>query len=197
MSLPASLAVNVDATGSDAADTAKSNGGSFEVDGSATLAVAGEVSGSGILRKSGTGTLVFTGDVAKTGEFNVKAGTVVFGGAFTNGNANAIVRTGAAIGGAGIVKKAEFEDGADFAVDPEQSEPLSIGTLVLDGALALRVSGTAVPDRFPVAKVGSISGTLPETAVAQLTGGGSRHVNLTLSDGVIYASAIPFVMVVR
>lgn len=197
MALPASLAVNVDATGNDAADTAKSNGGSFEVDGSATLAVTGEVSGSGILRKSGTGTLVFTGDVAKTGEFNVKAGTVVFGGAFTNGNANAIVRTGAAIGGAGTVKKAEFEDGAGIAVDPERSEPLSIGTLVLDGALALRVSGAAVPERFPVAKVDSISGSLPETAVARSADGRSRHVNLTLADGVIYASSVPFVLVVR
>lgn len=197
MALPAAVAVNVDATGSNASDTAKSNGGTFEVDDGATLTVPGEVFGAGILRKSGAGTLAFTGDIAKTGQFNVKEGTVVFGGTFTNGNANAIVRAGAAIGGSGTVRTAEFEDGAGLAVNPDQAEPLSLGTLVIDGDLTLRVSETAVPDRFHVAKAGSISGSFPEKAIAQFADGRTRHMKLSLADGVIYASTIPFVMVVR
>lgn len=194
--IPASVALVVENTGTVSTDTARTNGGTFEVADGETLVAGAAPSGDGIVRKTGAGTLRLAAGCNTTGQFNVKEGTVLFDGSFASGDANAVVRDGAAIGGTGTVKKAQFEDGSLFAVDLDAAEPLTIDTLVLAGEPALAVSGSSLPDRFAVAKVGSISGTLPEKVVAQLSGG-SRHVNLTLSDGVIYASAIPFVMVVR
>ena len=194
--IPASVALVVENTGTVSTDTARTNGGTFEVADGETLVAGAAPSGDGIVRKTGAGTLRLAAGCNTTGQFNVKEGTVLFDGSFASGDANALVRDGAAIGGTGTVKKAQFEDGSLFAVDLDAAEPLTIDTLVLAGEPALAVSGSSLPDRFAVAKVGSISGTLPEKVVAQLSGG-SRHVNLTLSDGVIYASAIPFVMVVR
>ncbi|MBR3086381.1 MAG: hypothetical protein IKH04_08260 [Kiritimatiellae bacterium] len=195
--IPASVAIVVENTGTVSTDTARTNGGTFEVANGETLVAGAAPSGDGIVRKTGAGTLRLAAGCNTTGQFNVKEGTVLFDGSFASGDANAVVRDGAAIGGTGTVKKAQFEAGSLFAVDLDAAEPLTIDTLVLAGEPALAVSGSSLPDRFAVAKVGSISGTLPEKVVAQLSGGGSRHVNLTLSDGVIYASAIPFVMVVR
>ena len=194
--IPASVALVVENTGTVSTDTARTNGGTFEVADGETLVAGAAPSGDGIVRKTGAGTLRLAAGCNTTGQFNVKEGTVLFDGSFASGDANAVVRDGTAIGGTGTVKKAQFEDGSLFAVDLDAAEPLTIDTLVLAGEPALAVSGSSLPDRFAVAKVGSISGTLPEKVVAQLSGG-SRHVNLTLSDGVIYASAIPFVMVVR
>lgn len=195
--IPASVALVVENTGTVSTDTARTNGGTFEVADGETLVAGAAPSGDGIVRKTGAGTLRLAAGCNTTGQFNVKEGTVLFDGSFASGDANAIVRAGAAVGGTGTVKKAQFEDGSLFAVDLDAAEPLTIDTLVLAGEPALAVSGSSLPDRFAVAQVGSISGTLPEKVVAHLSGGGSRHVNLTLSDGVIYASDIPFVMIVR
>ncbi|MBR1608536.1 MAG: hypothetical protein IJ678_02840 [Kiritimatiellae bacterium] len=195
--IPASVALVVENTGTVSTDTARTNGGTFEVAEGETLVAGAAPSGDGIVRKTGAGTLRLAAGCNTTGQFNVKEGTVLFDGSFASGDANAIVRAGAAIGGTGTVKKAQFEDGSLFAVDLDAAEPLTIDTLVLAGEPALAVSGSSLPDRFAVARVGTLSGTLPETVVARIAGGASRHVNLTLSDGVIYASSVPFVLIVR
>ncbi|MBR1836018.1 MAG: autotransporter-associated beta strand repeat-containing protein [Kiritimatiellae bacterium] len=198
--IPATVAVNVDGAGSDAASTATTNGGTFEVADGETLAVEGVVSGNGILRKTGAGTLRLAAANTTTGQTNVKEGTLLVDGSLVNGTAEAIVRSGAFIGGAGSVKTVELEDGAGLAVPAGQSSPLEIANLTLDGGIALAIDDPDALDggRVAVAKVGAIVGTVPaKPSSATIGGKATSSISLALDGGTIYASRSPFVLIVR
>lgn len=195
--IPASVKVNVDEAGSNSANTAKTNGGTFEVADGQTLTVAGVVSGNGILRKDGAGTLRLTAANTKTGQMNVKAGTLLVDGSLANGTANVIVRTGAFLGGVGTVKTVELEDGAGLAVSAGQTAPVSIDTLTIDGGVALALTDGEGDGRFAVAKIGAVNGTLPEKASARFPYGRVRNVRLSLKDGVLYADEIGMTLILR
>ena len=177
--IPASVAVNVDNAGSDEASTATTNGGTFEVADGETLAVAGVVSGNGILRKAGAGTLLLDGA-------NTLSTTLAVNEGF--------------IGGTGSIGAVKIADGAGFAVPAGQTSPLEIANLTLDGGVAISIEDEAslAGGRVAVAKVGNLSGTFPSGPSSATVGGkASGSVTLTLDGDTIYVSRSPFVLVVR
>jgi len=137
------------------------------------------VSGSGILRKTGAGTLLLDAENTLAGPLVVSQGLV---------------------GGAGKVGAVELADGAGFRVSATQAAPFEIGTLTIDGDIALDIANFAAAnaDRIAVAKVGTLSGMLPGSPVSMtIDGRESKSLRLSLSGGVIYAERCPFVMIVR
>lgn len=179
-SLPAATEVIVRNDGAVAGSEDLTNGGTISVDEGLTLAVPGVVSGAGVLRKTGGGTLLLDGANTLSGTLEVRAGL---------------------LGGAGSVESVSLADGAGFAVDATQAAPFEIGTLALNGDVAIKITDYAAGsfDRVAVAKVGAISGELPQTAVpATLNGRAKNNVTLSYSGGVLYAGLTsPFILVVR
>ena len=166
--IPAATGVNVDAAGSVAGDENKTNGGTFEVDTNKVLIVAGVVSGGGILRKTGAGALRLDAE---------------------NTISTAVVVKEGFIGGAGKVTAVELEDGAGFDVSATQATPFEIGTLTVDGGIALNIRNAAGVDisRIAVAKVGTLTGALGNVK-ATVDGGRGGSYNLSVEGGILYAA---------
>ena len=166
--IPAATGVNVDAAGSVAGDEDKTNGGTFEVDAGKVLDVAGVVSGGGILRKTGAGALRLDAE---------------------NTISTAVVVKEGFIGGAGKVTAVELEDGAGFDVSATQATPFEIGTLTVDGGIALNIRNAAGVDisRIAVAKVGTLTGALGNVK-ATVDGGRGGSYNLSVEGGILYAA---------
>ncbi len=179
-SLPAATEVVVKNAGAVAGSEDLTNGGTISVDAGLTLTVPGVVSGAGVLRKTGGGTLLLDGANTLSGTLEVRAGL---------------------LGGVGSVESVSLADGAGFAVDATQAAPFEIGTLALNGDVAIEITDYAAGsfDRVAVANVGAISGELPQTAVpATLNGRAKNNVTLSYSGGVLYAGLTsPFILVVR
>ena len=152
------------------------NGGTIEVDEGQTLAVNGVVSGAGVLRKTGAGTLLLNAENTISGNVVVKAGYV---------------------GGTGKVTTLELADGAGFDVSATQATPFEIGTLVVDGGIALNIRDAVNADlgRIAVAKVGALSGTLGDARATV----GNRHAtyNLSIEGGILYATKKGMVLSIR
>ena len=177
--IPAATEVIVNNIGGVSGSEDLTNGGTFEVDDALTLTVSGVVSGSGILRKTGAGTLLLDAENTLAGPLVVSQGLV---------------------GGAGKVGAVELADGAGFRVSATQAAPFEIGTLTIDGDIALDIANFAAAnaDRIAVAKVGTLSGMLPGSPVSMtIDGRKSKSLWLSLSGGVIYAERSPFVIIVR
>ena len=175
-----SAPVVVNSTGSVAGNEDLTNGGTVEVDAGQTLAVNGVVSGAGILRKTGTGTLLLNAENTISGNVVVKQGL---------------------IGGAGKVTSSELADGAGFAVNALQATPFEIGTLTIDGDIALAITNAAGnADRIAIAKVGTLSGgslSGHKVTTATIDGRNTSSLQLSLSGGVLYASRSPLIMVMK
>ncbi len=175
--IPASVVVkNVGAV---AGNEELTNGGTIIVDEGQTLTVAGVVSGAGILRKAGAGTMLLDAENTIAAPVVVKQGL---------------------IGGAGKVNAVELEDGAGFDVSATQAAPIEIGTLTIDGGIALNITDFAAAhsDRVAVAKVVTLSGTLPDSPGSlTIDGRVSKSLSLFLSNGVIYAERCPFILTLR
>jgi len=174
---PAATRFVVNNNGSVAGSEEKTNGGTFLVDAGQTLTVNGVVSGAGILRKTGAGTLRLMAQNTLDGNLIVKAGN---------------------IGGTGKVNKIELADGAGFDVSATQATPFEVGSLIVDGAIALHIRDAANADlsRIAVAKVGTLTGTLA-SAKATVDGGRGGTYRLSISNGILYAAKPGFVLVVR
>lgn len=166
--IPAATGVNVDAAGSVVGDEDKTNGGTFEVDTNKVLTVAGVVSGGGILRKTGAGALRLDAE---------------------NTISTAVVVKEGFIGGAGKVTAVELEDGAGFDVSATQATPFEIGTLTVDGGIALNIRNAAGVDisSIAVAKVGTLTGTLGNVK-ATVDGGKGGSYKLSVEGGILYAA---------
>ena len=166
--IPATVGVNVDAAGSVAGDEVKTNGGTFEIDAGKVLDVAGVVSGGGILRKTGAGALRLDAE---------------------NTISTAVVVKEGFIGGAGKVTAVELEDGAGLDVSATQATPFEIGTLTVDGGIALNIRNAAGVDisRIAVAKVGTLTGSLGNVK-ATVDGGRGGSYNLSVEGGILYAA---------
>lgn len=179
-SLPAATEVVVKNAGAVAGSEDLTNGGTISVDEGLALTVPGVISGAGILRKTGGGTLLLGGANTLSGTLDVREGL---------------------LGGTGSVESVSLADGAGFAVDATQAAPFEIGTLALNGDVAIEITNYAAGsfDRVAVANVGAISGELPKTAVpATLNGRAKNNVTLSYSGGVLYAGLTsPFILVVR
>lgn len=178
--LPAATEVVVRNDGAVVGGEELTNGGTISVDEGLTLTVPGVVSGAGVLRKTGGGTLLLDGANTLSGTLEVRAGL---------------------LGGVGSVESVSLVDGAGFVVDATQATPFEIGTLALNGDVAIEITDYAAGsfDRVAVANVGAISGELPQTAVpATLNGRAKNNVTLSYSGGVLYAGLTsPFILVVR
>ena len=166
--IPATVGVNVDAAGSVVGDEDKTNGGTFEVDTNKVLTVAGVVSGGGILRKTGAGALRLDAENTISTAVAVKEGF---------------------IGGTGKVAAVELNDGAGFDVSATQATPLEIGTLTVDGGIALNIRNAAGADisRIAVAKVGTLTGSLGKVK-ATVDGGRGGIYKLSVKNGILYAT---------
>ena len=198
--IPAATRIAVDTKGSNAADTLRTNGGSFLVDDGLTLTVNGPVSGSGILRKIGAGTLRLTAAAnAYSGTASSQAGTMLVDGALTNASANA--KSGAFIGGVGKVKSLTMEDGSGFAIATGQATPLEAGTLTVAGSVVVRLDSASdfSAGRVALAKVGTLAGTLTKANRATICAGSQTIANgtLTISNGILYAAQGSTVILVR
>ena len=136
----------------------------------------GVVSGAGVLRKTGAGTLLLNAENTISGNVVVKAGYV---------------------GGTGKVATLELADGAGFDVSATQATPFEIGSLTVNGTIALNICDAANVDirKVAVAKVGSLTGTLGDVRATV----GNRHANYSLSfkDGVLYATKKGLVIAIR
>ena len=159
--------VVVNNIGSVAGSEDLTSGGTIEVDAGQTLTVNGVVSGAGILRKTGAGALLLNAENTISG--------------------NVVVRQGF-VGGAGKVTSVELADGAGLDVSAIQATPFEIGTLVVDGGIALNIRDAVNADlgRIAVAKVGALSGTLGDARATV----GNRHAtyNLSIEGGILYAT---------
>lgn len=166
--IPATVGVNVDAAGSVAGSEDTTNGGTFEVDENKVLAVAGVVSGGGILRKTGAGALRLDAENTIAAPIVVKQGF---------------------IGGMGKVASVELRDGAGFDVSATQSAPFEIGSLTVDGSIELNIRDAANVDisRIAIAKVGTLTGALG-TAKATVDGVRGGSYVLSASDGILRAT---------
>ena len=166
--IPAATRIVVNDTGSVAGNEEQTNGGTFLVDAGQTLTVNGVVSGSGILRKTGTGTLRLMAENTISGNVVVKSGN---------------------IGGTGKVNTLELEDGAGFDVSATQATPFEIGSLTVDGGIALNIRNAAGMDigRIAVAKVGTLTGTLGNVK-ATVDGGRGGSYKLSVEGGILYAA---------
>ena len=198
--IPAATRIAVDTKGSNAADTLRTNGGSFLVDDGQTLTVNGPVSGSGILRKIGAGTLRLTAAAnAFSGTASSQTGTMLVDGALTNASVNA--KSGAFIGGVGKVKSLTMEDGSGFAVATGQATPLEAGTLTVAGSVVVRLDSASdfSAGRVALAKVGTLAGTLTKANRATICADGQTIANgtLTISNGILYAAQGGTVILVR
>ena len=168
--------VVVNNVGSVAGSEEQTNGGTIEVDEGETLTVNGVVSGAGILRKTGAGALLLNAENTISG--------------------NVVVRQGF-VGGAGKVTSVELADGAGLDVSAIQATPFEIGTLVVDGGIALNIRDAVNADlgRIAVAKVGALSGTLGDARATV----GNRHAtyNLSIEGGILYATKKGTVLSIR
>ena len=177
--IPAGTIVAVRNTGTVSGSEELTNGGTFLVDVGQTLTVAGIVSGDGILRKTGAGALRFNAENTISAPVVVKEGF---------------------IGGVGKVAAVELKDGTGFDVSATQATPLEIGALTIDGGIVLNITDFAAANsgKIAVARVGALSGTLPDSPVSStIDGRPSKSLRLSLSGGVIYAERSPFVVIVR
>lgn len=177
--IPAGTTVTVRNAGTVSGSEELTNGGTFLVDAGQTLTVAGVVSGNGILRKTGAGALRLDAENTISAPVVVKEGF---------------------IGGVGKVAAVELKNGTGFDVSATQATPLEIGALTIDGGIVLNISDFAAAnsDRIAIARVGALSGTLPDSPVSiTIDGRPSKSLRLSLSGGVIYAERSPFVMIVR
>ncbi|MBQ3748317.1 MAG: hypothetical protein II863_13015, partial [Kiritimatiellae bacterium] len=166
--IPATVGVNVDAADSVAGSEDTTSGGTFEVDENKVLAVAGVVSGGGILRKTGAGALRLDAENTIAAPIVVKQGF---------------------IGGMGKVASVELRDGAGFDVSATQSAPFEIGSLTVDGSIELNIRDAANVDisRIAIAKVGTLTGALG-TAKATVDGVRGGSYVLSVSDGILCAT---------
>ena len=168
--------VVVNNIGSVAGSEDLTNGGTIEVDDGEALTVNGVVSGAGILRKTGVGALLLNAENTISG--------------------NVVVRQGF-VGGAGKVTSVELADGAGLDVSAIQATPFEIGTLVVDGGIALNIRDAVNADlgRIAVAKVGALSGTLGDARATV----GNRHAtyNLSIEGGILYATKKGTVISIR
>ena len=166
--IPATVGVNVDAADSVAGSEDTTNGGTFEIDAGKVLAVAGVVSGGGILRKTGAGALRLDAENTIAAPIVVKQGF---------------------IGGMGKVASVELRDGAGFDVSATQSAPFEIGSLTVDGSIELNIRDAANVDisRIAIAKVGTLTGALG-TAKATVDGVRGGSYVLSVSDGILRAT---------
>ena len=176
--IPAGTIVAVRNAGTVSGSEELTNGGTFLVDAGQSLTVAGIVSGSGILRKTGAGALWFNAENTISAPVVVKEGF---------------------IGGVGKVPAVELKDGTGFDVSATQATPLEIGALTIDGGIVLNITDFAARSgRIAVARVGALSGTLPDSPVSSTIDGlPSKSLRLSFSRGVIYAERSPFIMIVR
>ena len=177
--IPAGTTVTVRNAGTVSGSEELTNGGTFLVDAGQTLTVAGVVSGNGILRKTGAGALRLDAENTISAPVVVKEGF---------------------IGGVGKVAAVELKDGTGFDVSATQATPLEIGALTIDGGIVLNITDFAAAhsEKIAIAKVGALSGTLPNSPVSStIDGRPSKSLRLSLSGGVIYAERSPFVMIVR
>ena len=144
-----------------------------------TPSVNGVVSGSGILRKTGAGTLLLNAENTLAAPLTVKQGL---------------------IGGTGKITAVELANGTGFDVSATQSAPIEIGSLTVNGGIALNITdfATAHTDKVAVAKVGTLSGTLPDSPVSMTIDGRiSKSLRLSLANGIIYAMRSPFILILR
>ena len=177
--IPAGTIVAVRNTGTVSGSEELTNGGTFLVDAGQTLTVDGIVSGNGILRKTGAGALRFNAENTISAPVVVKEGF---------------------IGGVGKVAAVELKNGTGFDVSATQATSLEIGALTIDGGIVLNITDFAAANsgRIAVARVGALSGTLPDWPVSiTIDGRTSKSLRLSLSGGVIYAVRSPFIMIVR
>jgi autotransporter-associated beta strand protein len=168
--------VVVNNVGSIAGSEDLTNGGTIEVDEGGTLTVNGIVSGAGILRKTGAGTLLLNAENTISGNLVVKQG---------------------AIGGTGKITSVELADGTGLDVSALQATPFEIGTLVIDGGIALSIRDAVNADlgRIAVAKVGMLTGTLGD--VRATVGNGHATYNLSIEGGILYATKKGTVISIR
>lgn len=153
--------------------------GAFVIDCAGDKSVGCVWTNSAILRKTGAGTLLLNGGNTLGASVVVEQGLVC---------------------GTGKVGAVELENGTGFEVSATQSSLLEIGTLTVDGGIALNITdyAAAQADRVPVAKVGTLSGTLPQSPVSMtIDGVTARSMRLSLTGGVLYAERSPFVLVVK
>ena len=145
-------------------------GGTFEVDASKTLTLAGTIGGTGSLSKTGTGTLVIGGTNTSSGSTTVNAGTLVATG-------------GQAIGDASVVTVAS---GAQLILQGNESvgSIAGSGALGLDGA-TLTTGGNNASSVFSGAIGGTGGLTKTGTGTLTLLGASSYSGGTTVSDGTL------------
>ena len=179
MGAPFAISANVVVknVGSVSGNEELTNGGTIIVDENQTLTVNGVVSGAGILRKTGAGALRLNAE-------NVIVAPVVVKQGF--------------IGGAGKVAAVELKDGAGFDVSATQAVPFEIGSLAVDGDIALAIYDAANVDtsRIAIAKVGTLTGTLGKAKVT-VDGGKGGSYTLSLDRGILYATKRGLVISIR
>ena len=179
MGAPFAISANVVVknVGSVSGNEELTNGGTIIVDENQTLTVNGVVSGAGILRKTGAGALRLNAENAIAAPVVVKQGF---------------------IGGAGKVAAVELKDGAGFDVFATQAVPFEIGSLAVEGEIALNICDAANVDtsRIAIAKVGTLTGTLGKAKVT-VDGGKGGSYTLSLDNGILYATKRGLVISIR
>ena len=102
------------------------------------------------------------------------------------------------IGGTGKVAAVELKDGAGFDVFATQAVPFEIGSLAVEGEIALTIYDAANVDtsRIAMAKVGTLTGTIG-TAKATVDGGKGGSYTLSLESGILYATKRGLVISIR
>lgn len=76
--------------------------------------------------------------------------------------------------------------------------PFEIGSLTVEGGIALNICGAANGDtsRIAIAKVGTLTGTLG-TAKATVDGGNGGSYMLSLENGILYATKRGLIISIR
>ena len=154
------------------------NGGTIIVDENQTLAIDGVVSGAGILRKAGDGALRLNAE-------NTIAAPVVVKQGF--------------IGGSGKVTAVELKNGAGFDVSAAQVTPFEVGSLVVEGEIVLNIRDAANVDtsRIAIAKIGTLTGGMPDMVKAIVDGGKGGSYTLSLESGILFATKRGLVISIR
>jgi outer membrane autotransporter protein len=157
--------------------------GTLAVDRSATLTLAGVISGTGGLQQNGPGTTILTGDNTYTGTTTVNAGSLIVNGSIASPLTT--VNPGGVLGGSGLIRGSVANAGVVSPGDP-------IDTLTVTGNYTQAPSGTL---RLTLAPSGTsllaVAGVVSLAGAVQLvpTGGfqfrvGERLTLLTAAGGV-------------